>query len=126
MACSRSSPWSTSAWTLSRAFDQEVVVGLQLGPVAQRAVAGDDFGLLISEAEGQFHGPDHALDGAAAVEVDVGVESVEEDVPHVEHVADREVHDAVAVGVAARHVVHGDRLAIEVQRHAVVEGHHRQ
>ena len=51
-----------------------------------------------------------------------GIESVEENIPHVEHVAVRKVDDAVAVGMAARHVGHGHRFTVEVQRDPVVEG----
>ena len=54
-----------------------------------------------------------AFAGAAGVEVDIGVQPVEKDVAHVQHVAVGEEHDTVAVRVAAR--VMGDDMSVKRQ-----------
>ena len=54
------------------------------------------------------------------------VQAVEVDVAHVDHVAAGEMNDRVAVGMPARDVNDLGRFAVEMQRDAVVEGHHRE
>ena len=102
------------------------MVFLEAGAVAHRAVPGDDPGIRVREAQTFLHGRDEALDGAPAVQVDVRIQTIEKYVPHVQHVALGEKDDAVAIGVAARHVVDAHGLAVQVQRDAVIERHHGQ
>ena len=63
---------------------QHAVIFLQTGPVAERAVPGDDFRFRVGEFQALFHRGDRALQGAAAVEVDERIQPVEKDVAHVQ------------------------------------------
>ena len=73
--------------------------------------------------ERDLEGLDGAGQGAAVVDVDDRIARGAEDVPEVQHVRRREVHEGIAVGVGGRGEERAHLLAVEVEAHGVVVGH---
>jgi len=89
-------------------------------------VAGDDPCALAGQGQRAVGGGDEALERAAARQVHERVHAVEEEVAHVDDAGPAEMDDGVAVGVGGRHVEGVDVVAVDMQGHGVVEGHHRK
>ena len=68
----------------------------------------------------------HPVDVPAGARVDERIKTVEEHVPHVQHVGLREEHEDVGVGVRGRDVPQIHLLAVDVQRETGGEGLGRQ
>ena len=65
------------------------------------------------DAQDLVEGIEQALDGAAAIHANYGVQAGSEDVADCQHVGTAEVNDAVAVGQRVRNVSDDDGFAVE-------------
>src|SRR5262245_57511445 len=104
---------------------EHVAVGLQVGLGAERAVSRNDLGVVARGLELAIYRGEHAGDRPAARGVDERIEAVEEGVAHVGHVALREMHHGVAVGVRIGRVRGPDVLAVQMEARVAGEGHDR-
>src|SRR2546426_10937481 len=87
-----------------RGRGQHVAILREVGLGAERAVAGDDLGVRVREAQQTVGRLYHAVDTAAGGAVDVGIKAVEKHVAGVQHVGLLEPHCDVGVGVRRRDV----------------------
>jgi len=101
-------------------------VGADVIEVGKGAVAGNDFDVGGELSYGLFHTVGHALDAAAAGDVNEGKAVANEIVAHVHDVIFGEVDDGVAVGVAGGKVERADVFAIEVDGDVMLEGDDRE
>jgi hypothetical protein len=105
---------------------QHPLEGAQIVHARDRPVTGDQRAVRGQPGHERVHVAHVAEHVAAAVQVDEGEAPGEEVVAQVRHVAGREPHDAVAVGVPGGQVDHADLLAVPVQPDRLAEGDHRQ
>ncbi len=66
---------------------QHFTVGLQRGFVAEGSVAGHDLRAVVGEGENLIDAADHAVDGAAAAQIDERVHAVEPQIAGMDDVA---------------------------------------
>jgi len=85
-------------------------------------MAGDDFGLVVQQTEYFIECGDEAVYRAAACYIDVRIAISHKGVAGVEYVGFFEVHDDIAIGVAAVEVEELDVFVIEVKGHFIGEG----
>ena len=77
-------------------------------------MAGDNASGLIGHRKGKVCRCDQALHRTTSVKIDIGVKSVEKHVAHVDHITDREMNDAVTVGMTIGNVIGSRGFAIEM------------
>ena len=104
-------PSAISFATRSSRRHEHVPVGRDPGPVGQWSVARDDLRAVVGQREVDVRRRDHALDGAAVGEVDVGIARAQRhDVARRQDIRVGEIHVGVAIGVGIGEVLQG-RLA---------------
>src|SRR5277367_216164 len=77
----------------------------QVGLIAEGAMAGNDFRVVVGERQRFVGRRNHAIDFAAAAGVDYGVNAVEKGVTHVDDVGLFVVNVDVGIGVGRRKVL---------------------
>ena len=101
---------------------QHVATGLHVLFGGDRAVAGNDLCLRVSDLEQSFEGHVHAADPAASGVVDHRVGLVKEQVAGLEDVVAREEQVDIVVGMGHRNINVPDLLLAELHLAAFGEG----
>ena len=106
--------------------NEHVAVLCEVGFIAERTVAGDDFGVIAGERENFVGSCDHAVEFAAGARVDEGIKAVEKSVAHVDDVGFFEMNVDVGIRMGGGKVLERERFAIGLQLVAGGEGLLRQ
>src|SRR5205807_4138658 len=107
-------------------FVQPAAELLQIGGRREGPMAGDDLRVRRDLRQELVDGADHPSDAAAVADVEERETVRDEVIAHVDDVAFGEEDDRIAVRVGRRHVNRANRLAVEPEVDALLEGDHRQ
>ena len=99
-------------------------IALKVGLAGERAVTGDDLGLIIGEFQQALLSRDKSVYTPSAVQINIGEKTAEECISGVNNIGRGENDDRVAVGVCVRRVDQSRRLIVEVKLHLFGEGDH--
>ncbi len=76
----------------------------QLRLVGQRAVAGNNLSLLVSQGQDPLRRLNHPFERATVGDIDKGIESVEEDIAGMDYVGGLKMDKTVTIGVGMGHM----------------------